>query len=106
MKVPVRKKKAAAVAEEVEVADAGEEDQAPAEDQPLDPPLRPLGESAHALVRFGQEDHQTQRKNAALIDEAFLDYLSTDPSREEFCEVMHGVLMTAQMLWTAMKAHR
>lgn len=39
------------------------------------------------------------------IDLAFAAFLATDPNRATFCGVMSGVVMTAGMLYTALKAH-
>ena len=49
--------------------------------------------------------NKKQREEIAQVDRAFLDFLGTDPSREEFVSVMEGVPMTAGMLYTALKAH-
>lgn len=49
--------------------------------------------------------NKRQREEIAQVDRAFLDFLGTDPSREEFVAVMEGVPITAGMLYTALKAH-
>ena len=72
-------------------------------DEAQDPEV--LGDAASILSTFGRRDTREQQRNIKTINKAFLEFLSTDPSREEFCGVMDGVNITSLMLWSALKAH-
>lgn len=88
MKVPGKKTKAVAVEE-----DAGAE-------------VAGLPESAVERLRyFGTLSSSQQRSYRYAVNEAFLEFIDTDPPREIFVEVMKDVNVTSVMLWTAMKAH-
>ncbi|KKL61068.1 hypothetical protein LCGC14_2199020 [marine sediment metagenome] len=69
--------------------------------------VRPLPDTADARLRyFGRLSSSDQQSYLIEINKAFLEFLGTDPYRDEFVEVMGGVLITSLMLWTALKAHR
>ena len=66
-----------------------------------------LPDTADARLRyFGRLSSSDQLSYLTAINKAFLEFLGTDPSRDEFVEVMGGVLITSLMLCTALKAHR
>ena len=52
------------------------------------------------LREMGTISAQEQSYRKSEIEEAFYVFWGTSPTREEFSDVMNGVLLTARILWT------
>lgn len=107
MKNPLKAKKEVPAADDVGVA--AEDTSKPEAEVKYSKPepreekttLSPSGE----LRKFGEMPSERQRQHQGRIDAAFQAFLGEDPSREQFVEVMGGVLLTPGMLYTALEAH-
>ena len=58
------------------------------------------------LRRVGKMSADQQVKQRADVDAAFQAFIDSHPSRDEFCDVLHGVVLTPYMLYVALFAGR
>jgi len=78
----------------------------PLKDATTAPDSEPQVNPADALRSFARLSVDVQREKSKVINAAFVRYVDSNPTREDFAEVTEGLLVTSVMVWHMARAGR
>jgi len=78
----------------------------PPKDTTEKPVSEPQVSPTDAIRNFARLSVDVQRERSKVINTAFIRYVDSNPTREDFAEVTEGLLITPVMVWHMARAGR